>query len=222
MIHTERVPKSFCTTREAAQLLGVSLRTVQLWTESGLLDAWKTDGGHRRVSRESIERLVASPSRAPGPGAPSAVDNGRGQPGAGTGDEDDSISIMVVDDEIALRKLYVATMGRWALPVRVSVAGDGYEALIRIGREAPDLLIADLHMTGVDGFRMLRTIRMSPELEQLAIVVVTGLDGQAILSRGGLPAGIPVLSKPIPFDSLQQIAERVATERKAARAARVR
>ena len=62
MARNERIQKTFCTTREAAQMLGVSLRTAQLWAESGLLEAWKTDGGHRRISRHSVERLLASPA----------------------------------------------------------------------------------------------------------------------------------------------------------------
>ena len=39
------VNKVFCTTREAAALLGVSLSTAQNWAESGLLESWKTEGG---------------------------------------------------------------------------------------------------------------------------------------------------------------------------------
>lgn len=49
---------AFCTTREAAVLLGVSLRTAQLWVDNGTLQAWKTTGGHRRVLRESVNRLL--------------------------------------------------------------------------------------------------------------------------------------------------------------------
>ena len=49
-----------CTTREAARRLGVSLRTVQLWTESGVLDAWKTPGGHRRVLNSAVDRLIGA------------------------------------------------------------------------------------------------------------------------------------------------------------------
>ena len=45
---------AYCTTREAAELLGVSLTTAQLWVESGLLEAWKTEGGHRRIHRTSV------------------------------------------------------------------------------------------------------------------------------------------------------------------------
>lgn len=46
------------STREASEILGVSLRTVQLWVDSGVLEAWKTAGGHRRVSRASVEALL--------------------------------------------------------------------------------------------------------------------------------------------------------------------
>lgn len=46
-----------CTTAEAARHLGVSIRTVQLWVDSGALEAWKTVGGHRRIPLESLERL---------------------------------------------------------------------------------------------------------------------------------------------------------------------
>jgi excisionase family DNA binding protein len=51
-------PHDFLTTREAAELLGVALRTVQLWVEAGTLSAWKTAGGHRRITRESVEAML--------------------------------------------------------------------------------------------------------------------------------------------------------------------
>ena len=46
-----------CTTRQAAEALGVALRTAQLWTESGRLRAWKTEGGHRRILVASVKEL---------------------------------------------------------------------------------------------------------------------------------------------------------------------
>lgn len=49
---------SVCTTREAAEMLGVSLGSVQLWVDGGILKAWKTVGGHRRVLRESVNDLL--------------------------------------------------------------------------------------------------------------------------------------------------------------------
>lgn len=38
-------------------MLGVSLRTIQIWVDNGILQAWKTAGGHRRVSVESVLSL---------------------------------------------------------------------------------------------------------------------------------------------------------------------
>ncbi len=54
----EEADEEVCSTREAAERLGVSLRTVQLWTEAGLLRAWKTPGGHRRILTSSVDRLL--------------------------------------------------------------------------------------------------------------------------------------------------------------------
>lgn len=45
------------TTRDAAQLLGVAVSTVQLWMESDALPAWKTPGGHRRVRLSAVLAL---------------------------------------------------------------------------------------------------------------------------------------------------------------------
>ena len=53
---------------------------------------------------------------------------------------------------------------------------------------------------------MLRILRKATEMVNTTIVVVTGLDKDAIAERGGLPDGIEVLGKPIPFDRLLDIA----------------
>ena len=50
--------EQFYSTAEAAKLLGVSHRTIQLWVEAGTLQAWKTAGGHRRIASGSVERLL--------------------------------------------------------------------------------------------------------------------------------------------------------------------
>jgi excisionase family DNA binding protein len=207
MVLGNRVKKSFCTTREAAELLGVSLRTAQLWVENGQLQAWKTNGGHRRIARDSVERLLVQPVEA------EALVAQWGSTDPQTSGESARLNILVAEDEPTLRLIYEVNLARWDLKPTVTTAGDGYEALIRIGHSRPDLLIADLQMPGMDGFRMLRTIRAMPELDSMAIVVVTGLDAEDIADHGGLPSGIPVLPKPGPFSRLREIADRVAAER---------
>jgi excisionase family DNA binding protein len=46
------------TTREAARLLGIAVSTAQQWSETGILPAWKTPGGHRRVRQSDVSALL--------------------------------------------------------------------------------------------------------------------------------------------------------------------
>ncbi|MGD9786944.1 MAG: helix-turn-helix domain-containing protein [Sulfuricellaceae bacterium] len=48
---------ALCSPGEAAKILGVSPRTIQSWVDNGILTAWKTVGGHRRITLESVNRL---------------------------------------------------------------------------------------------------------------------------------------------------------------------
>ncbi len=198
-IQGNTVEKSFCTTREAAHLLGVSVGTVQLWVERGVLEAWKTTGGHRRVLRDSVDKLLR---RAPTVGA---TDSGASSPSGQR-----KLQVMVVEDDESLLRLYRVKIAAWPLDLDLLTFDNAFTALLAIGRSQPDLLITDLHMPGMDGFAMLDVLSKAPESARTSIVVVSGLDDNDIKARGGLPLGIEVLSKPIPFDRLHAIASRVA------------
>lgn len=190
------VEKSFCTTREAATLLGVSVGTVQLWVENGLLQAWKTAGGHRRVLRGSVENLLhKKPEKPPVAPVPAVISASTRH-----------LSVLVVEDETHLQRLYQAQLSRWPMNPDVVVVNNAFAALLLIGRQPPDLLITDLHMPGMDGFNMLRVLRETPEIAVTTIVVVSGLDAAEIERNGGIPEGIEVLPKPIPFSRLLAIA----------------
>ncbi len=182
----------YCTTREAAELLGVSLRTVQLWAESGLLEAWKTEGGHRRISRNSVQRLLHGDNYPLPRLAPPEQRFER-------------LKILVVEDDSVLLKLYKTVVASWNLPVELITASNGVEGLIRVGRDTPDLMITDLSMPGMDGFELIRSLATSSFREGMEIVVVTGLDAADVAARGGLPNGIRMFPKPVPFAELRNI-----------------
>ncbi|MEI8326807.1 MAG: response regulator [Betaproteobacteria bacterium] len=194
---TPPVEKNFCTTREAAQMLGVAVSTTQLWVESGILQAWRTSGGHRRVLRESVEAMLRKgPALVQGASAPPAA-----LPAAAR-----RLRVMVVDDDAILLRLYRAKLSQWPMAPEVVALDNAVTALLGMGRSTPDLLITDLQMPGMDGFNMLRVLQQAPEVSNTTIVVASGLDAEEIERRGGIPAGIEVLPKPIPFDRLLQIA----------------
>lgn len=185
----------FCSTKQAASIIGVSHRTIQLWVESGILQAWKTAGGHRRITMTSVNRLVDQRRAALAPAPALASPNVRKK-------------LLVVDDDAMLLRLYELEISGWNLPIDLIKAQNGFEALIKIGEARPDLLVSDLSMPGMDGFRMIRTLRGNSAYADMAIIVVSGLD-QGTISSMGLPADIPFFSKPVPFRGLREAVERI-------------
>ena len=178
--------RDVCSTREAAERLGVSLRTVQLWAEAGLIRAWKTPGGHRRILLASIDELVlrrgGEIARRPRSG---------------------QYQVLVVEDEPDFRRLFELHLRSWELPIELQSVPSGFDALLRIGAARPDLLITDLRMPGIDGFEMLRALKSSGAISDLEIIAVTALSDHTIQERGGLPPGVPVLHKPLRFAQLR-------------------
>lgn len=199
------------TTRQAAELLGVALRTVQLWVEAGALPAWKTTGGHRRIARDAVERLrqrQVQDMQAPEHAA------------AAVASEEARVRLLVVEDDADLLRLYALTVESWDLPIDLDLARNGFEGLVRLGEQPPDMLITDLMMPGMDGFRMLRALQaMKPLAQGMDILVVTALSPADIADRGGLPAGIESFTKPVPFSQLEQRARRLLAQKAAAHAA---
>ena len=122
----------------------------------------------------------------------------------------------MADDDATLLRLYELEISGWNLDADLIKARDGFDALIRIGEARPDLLISDLNMPGMDGFRMVRTLRADPRYGKMAIIVISGLDRATIASMG-LPDDIPVFSKPVRFSELRAKVEQIlAASEKAA------
>ncbi len=190
------VEKTFCTTREAGDLLGVSAGTVQLWVDNGLLMAWKTAGGHRRIVLDSVRQMLQkTPVSVPSGEAPAHFVAAL-RP----------LQIVVVDDDPHMLGLYQRHMAHWPMVPDITYIDNAVAALLSIGRSCPDLLVTDLHMPGMDGFNMLRVLRDAPAMAHTTIVVASGLDAEEISRRGGIPQGVELLTKPVPFERLLEIA----------------
>jgi len=180
----------FLTTKAAADLIGVSVRTVQLWVEAGLLQAWKTEGGHRRIVRDSVDDLLRR--RAEEAGQPIPGESG-------------PLRVVVVEDDVHLQTMYELTLTSLPFPLTLKMAGDGFSGLVRIGQFRPHVIIADLNLPGLDGFRMIRALKEAPESRDADLYVISALTPEDILDRGGLPDGVVALAKPVPMSTLESL-----------------
>ncbi|MBT8544214.1 response regulator [Polynucleobacter paneuropaeus] len=181
---------AYVSTREAADLLGISLRTAQLWVESGVLLAWKTSGGHRRILRQSVDALLAERARQS-----EAVTKKT----AAT----DALKVVVVEDDQDLLRLIELSLSDLPSPTEVRSAKDGFAGLVLIGQFLPDLVIADLNMPGMDGFRMIQSL-IGSEFAPTKIIASTALSPADIELKGGLPDSVEILQKPYSLKLLEE------------------
>ena len=186
--------QEFYGTQEAARILGVSVRTVQLWVEKGILKAWKTAGGHRRISRESIDQLLRSR---------------QGKSRISAGDEAEQLNILIIEDEATVQAYYTALINILEPDANVRIASDGYEGLIALGKLNPQLLLLDVDMPQMDGIQLLRRLNQLSLPVMPTVAVVTGLNAQQLAKRGSIPATVPVYSKPLSIGDLEKLLKEV-------------
>jgi adenylate cyclase len=107
----------------------------------------------------------------------------------------DPARILVVDDTPSNVKLLADILT--AKGYAVATAANGAEALARLEREAPDLVLLDVMMPGMSGYDVCRKLRDNPATAMLPVIMVTALDpGQERVK--GIEAGADdFLTKPI-------------------------
>jgi type II secretory ATPase GspE/PulE/Tfp pilus assembly ATPase PilB-like protein/CheY-like chemotaxis protein len=79
--------------------------------------------------------------------------------------------VLLVDDEDQLRRVMRDLLERQGYTV--VEARDGAQALEEVDRHAPDIVILDLNLPGVDGYSVLSQLRSRPATRQLPIIVLT-------------------------------------------------
>ena len=107
--------------------------------------------------------------------------------------------ILCADDDPDMRMILevaLGTIGGW----RVTLAGDGEEAIAAARADRPDLILLDASMAGVGGAQALALLRSDPALASIPVVFVTGLateGDRATFQRFG---AVDLIAKP--FDPM--------------------
>jgi excisionase family DNA binding protein len=161
------------TTIEAARLLGLAVRSVQLMVDRGDLQAWKTPGGHRRISRESLDRWRAGDRPAPAapvpptrPGAALRCDHVASR--AGGRPADGAPRVLLIEDSTHFQNLISLLLRQKFPDVELRTATDGIVGLAMAGEFQPDVLMVDILLPGIDGATLITSLRSHPQFRQHA------------------------------------------------------
>ncbi len=149
---SRRAPTSgpdWLTLGQAAKFLGVAQSTIRKWSDQGRVPAFYTPGGHRRYQRRDLEAFL---DRS-GPGGRSA-----------------GPIVLVVDDDPKLREFVRVNLEMEGYSVREADGAE--EALQAIEDQAPELVLLDVVMPGVDGWQMLQ--RMQERHGSIPVIMFSG------------------------------------------------
>lgn len=115
--------------------------------------------------------------------------------------------ILIADDKATSRELVRTVLENCGYAV--AEASDGIEALRNARDWKPDLIILDLHMPGLDGFAVVREIRLDRELASTPVMALTASAMQGDRERA-LAAGFTgYMAKPIQLRVLRSEVERL-------------
>ncbi|MDA8243957.1 MAG: response regulator [Elusimicrobia bacterium] len=174
------------STFEAAKMMGLSPGTVANWVDSGKLKAFTTLGGHRRIKAEDFRNFLIE-NRMP---VPKELESSVSSP---------KKVLMVEDDPKFLRlmeKFFRAAKKDWEL----FFAADGFQAGSLVGSEKPDVVILDIMLPDINGFKVCEIIKASDK--RTLVIAVTGYDSEDIKNKILAAGADDYYVKPFKFEAL--------------------
>jgi len=120
--------------------------------------------------------------------------------------------VLLIDDDGDLRTVTAEILTGAGHDIRV--AADGNEGLEALRRDAPDIVVCDINMPGLDGFGVLRAIRADPQLAPVPFVFLTS---EADVRAGLVSGADDYLLKPVSGSDLLRAIEARLARRETAR-----
>ena len=120
----------------------------------------------------------------------------------------DALRVLVVEDDHALRELYLDLLGADGHLVRA--AADGREALTQLTGDL-DLIISDINMPNMNGREFLQAMRAIERLHDVPVLVITAFPED--LPRALAGPNVSVLRKPFEIDVFSKFVDATAASR---------
>jgi excisionase family DNA binding protein len=181
------MPQVFLTTHSIASMIGVSPSAVLAWIDKGLIPAYRTPGGHRRVEQGVLLRFLRE-QKMPVPRELVGVNR-----------------LLVIDDEPAFLRTVVRLLKPRTPDVQVETAASPVDGMLKIATFRPDAILLDAYMPQVNGLQICESIRKSAETSHIIVIAVTGRPSPKIMEAFRAAGAVACLTKPIDADQLANL-----------------
>ena len=121
------------------------------------------------------------------------------------------LRVLLVDDDAAVRRSLSETLSEEGHEVRASENAE--DALSQLIDYAPDLVLSDIRMPGIDGIELLE--RVKKRAPSVDVILMTAYDDMPTVVRAMREGAFDFLVKPLQLGELQAVLERVTADRRA-------
>ncbi|HUI31446.1 MAG TPA: response regulator [Candidatus Acidoferrales bacterium] len=143
---------------QAAQVCRVTTRTINNWIRAGKLKAYATPGGHFRIWPSDLKKFLKAHNM-------DITFDFRGERPK---------RVLIVDDDEAYAEMVREVLHDKLPNCEIAITQDGYDGLIMLGELKPDLVVLDLMMPGIDGFKVLDLIADRKSSYDLKVLILSG------------------------------------------------
>lgn len=115
--------------------------------------------------------------------------------------------VLVVEDSSTTRKVITITLNKQGY--EVFEARDGVEAVNTLAEMRPDLILLDIILPKMDGYKVLSIIKEDPNLRKIPVIMLTSRDGLLNRVKGKMAGSTAYLTKPFKPQKLVDTIEKV-------------
>lgn len=112
-----------------------------------------------------------------------------------------SKTILIAEDSASVRKFISLSLKM--LGYELIIAEDGMDALEKLPLQKVDLVITDLNMPNIDGYKLIRTIRQNEDYQDLPIIILSSLSSDEDVEEGLNAGANSYLIKPFNTRKIQ-------------------
>ncbi|NNB85525.1 response regulator [Corallococcus exiguus] len=176
------------TTHDISRLLQVDPSTVSKWIDRGILMAFRTPGGHRRVRSTDLRTFLVT-HQMPVPE----------ELGSST------VRLLVVDDERPVLDAIKRAFKPHANQVELQTTTSGVEALLLVSEQKPHGMIIDLNMPDIDGIEVCKRIRARKQMEGVRLITMTSMHTPDVVEQSKQAGAVACLAKPLDVTQVMEL-----------------
>lgn len=115
-----------------------------------------------------------------------------------------SSSVLIIDDSVTIREQIIITLESFGLFTRYYEAEDGLEGFKKLLSSPVDIILCDLEMPRIDGFKFLSMLKSRSELQDVPVIILTGMNDRERKIKGLEHGASDYITKP--FDPEELVA----------------